>query len=210
MKHIKTNMIHLMWQDPSMQVAKAVVPMHSWVEPKMQSVIVLYQFIKSLRMVTDLTCFYTIVEKLRNWIKQHRVIHYVTQFFSESKSMTLFHLGVQTMHVLPHTTQNRKYRQAQTYCAPAHNMEIDRGRHTRPVTPVDVFVPCVTLKEDEEHLHSHCVKYAEERNFLFSKIVIPFPDFQHLNANDKLVFLISFQDSYIPKLVGKYVYSCFQ
>ena len=78
----------------------------------------------------------------------------------------------------------------------------------RPVTPADLRICTVcSVVEDEEHLLSHCVKYAEERIVLFSKIVIAFPDFNNLSSNDKLVFLISLQDPYILTLVGKFVSS---
>ena len=108
--------------------------------------------------------------------------------------------------------KNRKYRHALAKLrTSSHNLEIERGRHTRPVTPADLRICTVcNVVEDEEHLLLHCVKYAEERNVLFSKIVIAFPDFNNLSSNDKLVFLISSQDPYILTLVGKFVYSCFQ
>ena len=90
-------------------------------------------------------------------------------------------------------------------------LEIEHGRHTRPVIPADLRICTVcNIVEDEEHLLLHCVKYAEERNVLFSKIVIAFPDFNNLSSNDKLVFLISLQNPYILMLVGKFVCSRFQ
>ena len=94
--------------------------------------------------------------------------------------------------------KNRKYRHALAKLrTSSHNLEIERGRHTRPVTPADLRICTVcNVVEDEEHLLLHCVKYAEERNVLFSKIVIAFPDFNNLSSNDKLVFLISSQPLY--------------
>ena len=108
--------------------------------------------------------------------------------------------------------KNRKYRHVLARLrTSSHNLEIERGRHTRPVTPADLRICTVcNVVEDEEHLLLHCVKYAEERNVLFSKIVIAFPDFNNLSSNDKLVFLISSQDPYILTLVAKFLYSCFQ
>ena len=67
-----------------------------------------------------------------------------------------------------------------------------------------------TIVGDEEHLLLHCVKYAKERNDLFSKSIIAFPDFQNLSSHDKHVFLMILQHPYILKLVGEFVYSRFQ
>ena len=98
--------------------------------------------------------------------------------------------------------KNRKYRHALAKMRTSSLLAIERGWCTRPVNPADLRICTVcNVVEDEEHLLLHCVKYAEERNVLFSKIVIAFPDFNNLSSNDKLVFLNSLQDPYIVMLV---------
>ena len=101
--------------------------------------------------------------------------------------------------------KNRKYRHALAKLrTSSHNLEIERGRHSRPATPADLRICTVcNVVEDEEYMLLHCVKYAEERNVLFPKIAIAFPDFNNLSSNDRLVFLIILQDPYILTLVGK-------
>ena len=86
--------------------------------------------------------------------------------------------------------KNRKYRYALAKLhTSSHNLEIERGRHTRPVTPADLRICNVcNVVADEEHLPLHCVKYAEERSVLFSKIAIAFSDFHTLSSNDKRLF----------------------
>ena len=72
--------------------------------------------------------------------------------------------------------KNRKYRHALAKLrTSSHNLEIERGRHTRRATPADLRICTVcNVVGDEEHLLLHCVKYAEERHVLFSKIIMAF------------------------------------
>ena len=76
--------------------------------------------------------------------------------------------------------KNRKYRHTPAKLrTSSHNLEIELGRHIRPVTPADLRICTVSnVVENEEHMLLHCAKYAAERNVLFSKIVIAFPDLQ--------------------------------
>ena len=50
-----------------------------------------------------------------------------------------------------------------------HNLETEKGRHCKPVTPVDQRL-CQICKvvEDEEHFLMYCTKYDSIRNILFS------------------------------------------
>ena len=93
----------------------------------------------------------------------------------------------------------------------SHNLDIERGRHTRPVTPADLRVCTARNVVEEEHWRLHRRhKICRWITFLFYEIVIAFPDFQNLNSVDNLDFLIRLQNPYISTLVEKFIYICVQ
>lgn len=117
-------------------------------------------------------------------------------------------------HIEPHMTlvTNHKYRKAITRLrASSHILEIERGRYTRPKTPIDsrVCSLCGVL-EDETHFLVVCRLYADERKILFSKILKSFPEFQNMNDNDKFIFMLCYPDHQLLTIVGKFIHACFQ
>ena len=69
----------------------------------------------------------------------------------------------------------------------SHNLEIERGRHTRPCTPItDRLCPKCEVLEDEIHFLTSCHLFTTERDILFSRITTMFSDFQTLANHEKL------------------------
>ena len=75
-----------------------------------------------------------------------------------------------------------------------HNLEIEVGRHSYLLTPVNERLchMCVCNKvEDEEHLLLHCQCYAQERSDFLNSIEIHHRYIKHLNVADKFKYLMS-------------------
>ena len=93
----------------------------------------------------------------------------------------------------------------------SHNLEIERGRHTRPRTPItDRLCPKCEVLEDEVHFLTSCDLFTTERDILFSRITTMFPDFQTLANHEKLIFMLCYPDRELLTIVGKFIYNCFQ
>ena len=93
----------------------------------------------------------------------------------------------------------------------SHNLEIERGRHTRPRTPITdrLCLKCEVL-EDEVHFLTSCDLFTTERDILFSRITTMFPDFQTLANHEKFIFMLCYPDRELLTIVGKFIYNCFQ
>ena len=105
----------------------------------------------------------------------------------------------------------KKYRNAITrFRASSHTLEIERGRWTNPITPIDnrLCTLCQSV-EDEIHFLFHCRLYTENRIILFDKINQYSPGFAGLNQNAKLIFLFTNQSSSILTWLGKFIYDSF-
>jgi hypothetical protein len=76
----------------------------------------------------------------------------------------------------------------------AHTLAIERGRYTRPVTPINERV-CKTCTgnviEDELHFLIDCERHATQRSQLFTKISNKCMQFSNLNNQDKFVYMLS-------------------
>ena len=94
--------------------------------------------------------------------------------------------------------------------ASSHNLEIERGRYTIPVTPIEnrLCSVCNSI-EDEFHFLLHCQLYNEERSALFHEITNIEQEFSSLTDRDRLIFLLSNENSQILTWVGKFVYNSF-
>ena len=68
----------------------------------------------------------------------------------------------------------------------SHNLEIERGRHTRPKTPV-VNRTCrrcqTTQVDDEIHFLMQCIMFELDRKALLSQTLIPNPILNNLNLS---------------------------
>ena len=76
----------------------------------------------------------------------------------------------------------------------AHNLHIETGRHTRPVTSINdrKCNECSTCEvEDEYHAVMVCNKYADKRRELFNSIVHECPLFTSLDGSSKFYFIMN-------------------
>jgi len=95
--------------------------------------------------------------------------------------------------------------------ASSHHLEIERGRYTRPKTPVNErLCPNCGVIEDEEHFLVHCEIYRSDRNIMYSKILTQYGDFRNLNPNNKFIFLMTNNDPIVLNALGKFVHKAFQ
>ena len=80
----------------------------------------------------------------------------------------------------------------------SHPLEIERGRHTNPVTPVsDRTCHTCNIVEDEIHFLTNCSNYGKQRIHLYSKIQTKCPEFSTFNNEDKFVYMLRLLDPQI-------------
>lgn len=108
--------------------------------------------------------------------------------------------------------KNYKYRNALSKLrASSHTLEIERGRHTNPITPIEqrLCFHC-NVVETELHFLTECELYRTERNLLFTNIIFRFPYFIKLDNFCKFKFMLTFSDEQLLSSVGKFIYLCFE
>jgi len=108
--------------------------------------------------------------------------------------------------------KSQKYRAAISKLrASSHMLEIERGRHTRPVTPLDKrLCPKCNSIEDETHFVLDCNINKPERLHLFNKIHVINPYFKDMSPMDKFVYLLTINDDQITKWFSQFVYHSFE
>ena len=92
----------------------------------------------------------------------------------------------------------------------SHNLNIELGRHTKPVTPVAsrYCMRCDMGVDDEPHFLLQCPVFSSERAELFRKIQWCLPDLSNHNINDRFIAIMS---SRIPDVIfqlGKFLHKC--
>ena len=105
--------------------------------------------------------------------------------------------------------KNSKHRTALArFRASSHTLEIERGRHSRPITPVEnrLCSEC-KLVENEIHFLTQCKIFDTERMLLYQQISQKFPDFSALDSFCKFQFMLTFNDENLLNLVAKFVYN---
>ena len=110
-----------------------------------------------------------------------------------------------------HKVRNPKYREAiSKFRASSHTLEIERGRYTRPKTPVSDRL-CISCKivEDETHFLISCPIYHEERQTLITQVSSLYPQFLDMDEQHAFLFLITNEDPNILTWTGKFIYSAF-
>ena len=87
-------------------------------------------------------------------------------------------------------------------------LEIERGRHTRPVTPV-VNRRCPECKviENEPHFVLKCTINQDERLVQSDKVRYMDSYFNALHPENKFVYLMNTKNERIMKWFSKFVYS---
>ena len=107
--------------------------------------------------------------------------------------------------------KNLKYRAAiSKFRASSHTLEIERGRYTRPVTPVQERI-CAHCKviEDEKHFLLDCSLYQTERAALMTNILSLYPSLVDFNRDEVFCFILGSDDAQVLTWLGKYLYSSF-
>ena len=108
--------------------------------------------------------------------------------------------------------KNNKYRNAMSrFRTSSHNLEIEKGRHAHPKTPLDKRL-CKTCKvlEDEMHFLLHCSLYKTSREILIGKVADQYPLFNELSHEDKFTFLLSYNDPQILTWTAKFIHDSLQ
>ena len=101
-----------------------------------------------------------------------------------------------------------RYRTAMArFRSSSHNLEIERGRHTRPITPIQnrLCTNCNTI-ENEIHFLTECKILETERVLLYQQILQKFPDFSYLDNFCKFQFMLTFHDKELLNLVAKFIF----
>ena len=94
--------------------------------------------------------------------------------------------------------------------ASSHMLEIERGRHTRPITPVENRrCPKCNVIENEIHFALECTIYQNERLELFDKIRSIDSWYIDLPPENKFVYLMNSENVRIMKWFAKFVNSSF-
>ena len=92
----------------------------------------------------------------------------------------------------------------------SHLLNIERGRHTNPKTPIDrrkcILCDCV---EDEIHFIIACNLYTLERKNLFENVNRIFPSFNDMSDMEKFIFLLKSKDANVLTWLGKYINASF-
>lgn len=108
--------------------------------------------------------------------------------------------------------KNSKFRNAMIrFRASSHDLEIEKGRHMHPNTPLDKRL-CKTCNviEDETHFLLHCLLYKDEREIYFANVSDSYPLFNELSDENKFIFLLSFNDPQILTWTAKFIFYSFQ
>ena len=88
----------------------------------------------------------------------------------------------------------------------AHNLAIERGRYTRPPTPIEkrTCPHCPDKVEDELHVLTMCSLHTTVRATLFNNVTNLCPMFEHLTLEQKFVYMMTSQGD-ILKLVASFI-----
>ena len=94
-----------------------------------------------------------------------------------------------------------------------HQLNIQKGRHTRPKTPRHLRVCkfCEDELEDEAHFMFECKNDNDLKSLLVQKINSKFPEFAEItNRHLKYKFLMNIKDSDLLKSIGYTVNTLFK
>jgi len=89
----------------------------------------------------------------------------------------------------------------------AHNLAIERGRYTRPPTPLEnrICPHCPQKIEDEHHFLLDCTAHQTQRDALLEQIYNVAPQVKNLDDNHKFIYMMS-AGGQITKLVARFVF----
>ena len=93
----------------------------------------------------------------------------------------------------------------------SHLLEIERGRHTHPITPVNERI-CQICHEldDEMHFLLFCKRNENNRQTLFYEITSIYPAFTSLLPPNLFVFLMTNEDEIVLCKLSKFIFESFK
>jgi hypothetical protein len=106
--------------------------------------------------------------------------------------------------------KNKNHRKALTRLRVSnHKLKIETGRHQGINIEQRTCDVCKVL-EDEKHFITECEKFKEARQKLYDVTINMCQNFENLNNDDKLVYLMTNENEEVLKELGLFVYECFQ
>ena len=79
-----------------------------------------------------------------------------------------------------------------------NSMEVERGRHTKPATPLwERLCPNCHVLEDEQYFVMECTLNERQRRVLINNMITSYPAFSNGNVNGAIAFLLQTTD---PKI----------
>ena len=89
----------------------------------------------------------------------------------------------------------------------SHSLQIEKGRHTKPKTPIDrrICEACCVV-EDEIHFITECARFKCDRNILYQKVTSIDQRFADLSNREKFIYLFRSPDPIILSHLGKYIH----
>ena len=93
----------------------------------------------------------------------------------------------------------------------SHMLEIEPGRHTRPITPLHrkLCPSCIEI-EIKRHFVLDCPIQRGERVTLYDKIHTVNPSFVEMVPDSNFIFLFTWNHRQIINWFGKFIYVCFE
>ena len=130
-----------------------------------------------------------------------------TENFPILRTYRLFKIGFECESYLS-LVKNSKYRIAlSTFRTSCHSLEVERGRYTNPITPLERRL-CFVCREIEDEIHfiMHCQLFETERLDLFGRVGNKFPVFCALDETAKFIFLMQNSDAQLITWVAKFIH----
>ena len=120
----------------------------------------------------------------------------------------------QDFHFEPYLKQikNVKHRIALSrFRCSSHCLEIERGRHTNPITPlIKRLCPFCKVVDTEQHFITKCINNEALRRSFYIDICHVYSDFLLLDDDDKFVAIMSSTDESIMCSLGKFLSISFE
>lgn len=92
----------------------------------------------------------------------------------------------------------------------AHRLEIENGRYCKKSIEDRLCKKCDQNQiEDEVHFICDCSYYNSERDAFFKNITDQVPNFASLNSFDKMVWLMTCENTNFIEEFAKFVHRCF-
>lgn len=145
---------------------------------------------------------------IKNQLKTIYEKHWINKIKVESKMRTYKQFKIHLDYENYLNILNAKYARSLTkFRISAHNLAIERGRYTRPFTPLELRTcpHCPNSIQDEIHFMISCTKHSNERDILFNLITEQCPQFTLLSPIEKLIYMVNAEGNVIQE-VAKFIH----